>query len=105
MWGGINPHRLFVGVFASDPLIHFEEIFVLLLHSCPAFTLDGCGKVEVNPAAARTDTAPLVANAFGRPRGNVAGGQVAEAGVHPLQVVIALGSRNLIGVASITRLL
>src|SRR5580700_685216 len=51
-----------------------------------------------------TDTAPFVANRLGVARGDIARHQIAEAGIAPLQIVVALVLRNLIGWTLIPRL-
>ena len=72
-------------------------------------SLDGLGEVEVDAAAYAVDlgadAAALVAHVLGLPRGDVAGDQVAEGGVDPLEVVVAvvLGdvARVLVGVLGV----
>ena len=65
----------------------------------PAEPLDRVGEVEVDPEAAGADPAALVADVLRGPGRDVAGHQVAERRVDPLQVVVALGLRDLPWVA------
>ena len=68
--GGVDPHRDLVGVLARDPLVHVEEVVVLLLDAVAAEALDGVGEVEVDPAAHAVDlgadAAALVAHVLRR---------------------------------------
>src|SRR5690606_19359141 len=88
--GGVDAHRDLVRVLPGDALVHVEEVAVLGLHGVAAEALDGVGEVEVHAAAhavdLRADAAALVAHVLGLSRGDVAGYQVAEGGVDPLQV-------------------
>jgi hypothetical protein len=61
----VDPHRHFVGVLTSDPLIHIEEIAVALADHMRAQALDRVGEVEVHAAPARPDAAALVADRLG----------------------------------------
>ena len=92
--GGVDAHRHLVGVLTRDPLVHVEEVVVLLAHRVLAQTLDRVGEVEVDAAAEvadhRAHAATLVADVLGLAGGDVAGDQVAEGGVDPLQVVVAV---------------
>ena len=91
----VDPHRHLVGILVGDALVHLEEIAVLLLDLLPAEPADRLRKVEVDAEPRLAHAAALVADALGGPRGNVARGEVAEARVHALQVIVALGLRNL----------
>src|SRR5205807_461739 len=66
-----------------------------------AEALDGIGEIEIDAASARTDAAAFVTNFLCPARGDVARREVAEAGVLALEVVVALGFRNLIGTARV----
>ena len=84
---GVDAHRLPIGVLGGDPLVHGEQVAVLLLDPVAALPADGVGEVEVDAAAARPDPAAVVAR-----------GEVAEARVLPLQVVVAGVLGDLVGV-------
>jgi len=62
-----------------------------------AETFDRIGKVEINTAPAGAHPAAVVALLLGGAGGDVARGKVAEARIFPLQVIIALYLRYLIG--------
>src|SRR5207244_10350470 len=66
---------------------------------------DGVGEIEVDAAAARTDTLPFVAHFFGAAGGDIPRREIAEARVLALKVVVALVLRNLIGTARVAALL
>ena len=79
-----------VRVLAGDPLVHLEQVPVALADDVLAEAADGVGEVEVHAVLLRPDAAAGVDGPLGRPRGDVAGRQVAEARVQPLEVVVAL---------------
>ncbi len=101
MHGGVDPHRDLVRVLRGDPLVHVEEVAVLVLHGLAAHPGDGVGEVQVDALAAGTDATPLVADVLRGAGGDVAGDEVAEGGVDPLQVVVALGLGDLGGRAGV----
>ena len=86
----VDPHRRLVRVLAGDLGVHVEEVAVLGLDRLAAQPLDRVGEVQVDPEPARADPATLVADVLGRAGGDVAGHQVAERRVDPLQVVVAV---------------
>ena len=84
-----------VRVLAGDPGVHVEEVAVLVASTASATeTRDGVGEVEVDAttevADDRADAATLVADVLGLARGDVARDEVAERGVDPLEVVVAV---------------
>ena len=85
--------------YMSNRLPYCSRIIVL------AEARDGVGEIEVDAAAARADAAALVADLLGRPRSDVARGQVAEARIFALEVVVALRLGNLVGLPLVARLL
>nr|BFE75348.1 hypothetical protein GCM10020092_086490 [Actinoplanes digitatis] len=90
MHGGVDAHRHRVRVLAGDALVHLEEVAVLGLDGLAAQPLDRVGEVEVDAEPAGADAAALVADVLGRAGRDVAGYQVAERRVDPLQVVVAV---------------
>ena len=101
--GRVDPHRHLVRVLRGDPLVHLEEVAVLLRDRPAAQPGDGVGEVEVDALAAGADAAALVADVLGGAGGDVAGHQVAEGGVDALQVVVALVLGDLGGRAGVAR--
>src|SRR5690606_12358025 len=99
--GRVDAHRDLVRVLARDALVHLEQVAVLLLHSLPAEPVDGVAEVEVDAQAAGSDAAALVADVLGGAGGDVTRDQVAEGGVDPLQVVVALVVRDVAGRAGV----
>ena len=93
---GVDAHRALVGVLPRDALVHLEEVAVAFLDLVAAESLDGIGEVEEDPLPAGTDPAPLVAHFLRRSAGDVARRKVAEGGVFPLEVVVALRFRDLL---------
>jgi hypothetical protein len=97
MHGGVDAHRLLVAVFAGDLLIHGEKIAVALGDGLLAELADGLREVEIHTATARADAASVIAGFLGRTGGNVTRGEVAEARVLALEVVIAIRFGDLRG--------
>ena len=62
MDGGINSHRHFVGIFAGDLFIDFEQISVAFANRIFAQTFNCIGKIEIDAASARPNAATFVAN-------------------------------------------
>ena len=93
----IDAHRHLVGVLVGDLLVHLEQVAVTLADGVLAQALDGSGKVQVHAAPARADAAAVVALFLGGAGGDVTRGQVAEARVLALQVVVALLLGDLVG--------
>ncbi len=96
---GVDPHRGLVRVLAGDPGVHVEEVVVLLLDAVAAEALDRGAEVQVDATTyaldRRADAATLVAHVLRGARGDVAGDQVAERRVDPLQVVVAVLLRDV----------
>ena len=92
--GGVDAHGDLVGVLPGDLRVHVEQVAVLLGDRLGAHPLEGVGEVEVDPTAEvadqRADTAALVADVLRLSRRDVAGDEVAERGVDPLEVVVAV---------------
>jgi hypothetical protein len=79
-----------VRVFVGDPLVHLEEVAVALFDDVTSETADGLGEVEVHAVAERANAHVLVDHLLGRPRRDIAGDEIAEGRVAPLEVVVAL---------------
>ena len=92
----INPHRRFVGIFAGDLFVDVEKISVALANRVFAETLDRVGKIEINAASARADAAAFIANFLGRARRDIARREISEARIFSLEIIIALGFRDLV---------
>ena len=93
----VDAHGRLVGVLVGDALIHLEEVPVALLDLGLPEALDGVVKVEVDAAARGADATALVAGLLGGAAGDVPGRQVAEGGILPLQVVVAVVLGDLAG--------
>src|SRR5258708_20922571 len=94
-----------VGILGRDVVVHLEEVAVALFDDLAAETTDGLGEVEIDAPPARPHSPALVAYFLRRARGDVARGEVPEARVLPLQVVIALRLGDLAGVTRVALLL
>ena len=92
---GIDAHRALVGALPGDVLVHLEEVAVALPDGLLAESLDGIGKVEVDAEPARTHTTALVADLLGTTGSNVAGSEIAIAGILTLEVVVTLLLGNI----------
>ena len=88
--GRVDHHRRLIRVFGHDLFIHLEEVAVPGRDLRLAQALDGVGEIEIDRPSGGADALAVVAHALGGPGGDIPGGQVAEAGVHALQVVIPL---------------
>ena len=94
-----------VRILAGDAVVHLEEVAVALADGVLAEALDGFGEVEIDAEAGFADAAAFVADGFGVAGGDVAGDEVAEAGIAAFEVVVALGFGNLVGRALVALLL
>ena len=102
---GVDAHRNPVRVLSGDSLVHLEQVAVLRRHRILAETLDGVGKVEIDPPVAVPHSESLIANRLRGSRCDVPGDQVAKRRVAPLEVVVAFGLGNLVGRAAVALLL
>jgi len=93
--GGVDAHGLLVGIFGGDLFVDFEEIAVALADGGFAEALDGIGEIEIDAETAWADAAAVVGGFFGGAGGDIAWGEVAEAGVFAFEIVIAFGFGDL----------
>ncbi len=93
--GGVDHHRRLPGRVARDPLVHLEQVPVAIRDHVGAAVRDRVAEVEVDGAAGAADAKAVVADDLGRAGGDVAGHEVAEARVALLEVVVALGLRDV----------
>ncbi len=94
--GRVDPHRHLVRILVGDLLVHLEEVAVARAHGVLADPADRVGEIQVDGQLRLADAAALVADRLGGARRDVAGHQVAEARVAPLEVVVALGFGDLL---------
>src|SRR5260221_14042899 len=87
---GINAHRYFVCVLPGNFLVHVEEVAVFFADLRLAHSANGIGEVEIDALAAGANAAAFVADFLGGTRGNVAGHEIAETWITPLEIIIAL---------------
>ena len=66
MHRGVNSHWYFVGIFARDLFVNFEQIAVSFPNRIFAQALDCIREIEIDTAPAGADTAAFVANFLGR---------------------------------------
>ena len=92
--GGVDTHRLLVGVFTSDLLIHGEEVAVTLADFVFTETFDGICKIQIHAQAAGADATSVIALLLGGTAGNIAGCQIPEARVFPFQIIVTVLFRN-----------
>ena len=86
----VDAHWLFVWVFASDALVHLEEVSVTLFYDITPKTVDGICEVEVHAVLLRPNTLTLVDKTLCSTRRDVARRKVAERWVQTLEVVVTL---------------
>ncbi len=96
MNGGVDPHRHFVGVFAGDLFIDFEQISVALPDCMFSQPLDCVGKIEIDAATAWANAPAFVTNFLCRARRNIARRKIAVARIFSLEIIIALVIRDLV---------
>ena len=94
--GRVDPHRHLVRILVGDLLVHLEEVAVARAHGVLADAADRVGEIQVDGQLRLADAAAFVADRLGGARRDVAGHQVAEARVAPLEVVVALGFGDLL---------
>ena len=94
--GGVDAHRHLVGILVGDALIHVEEVAVALANRLLAQAADGFGEVEIDAEAGLPYPVAFVAHRLGVAGGDVAGNEVAEAGIAALEVIIALVFGDLV---------
>src|SRR5690606_27814952 len=90
-----------VRVVARDVAVHLEEVAVAILDYVAPESLDGVAEIEVDADARRSDAASLVDHLLGSTRGDVARGEVAEARIVALEVVVALALGDVVGVTRV----
>ncbi len=95
--GGVDHHRVLVGVHVDNLLVHLEEVAVFLLHHIAAQTLDGVGEVEVDGQTRGPNAVAGIAALLGGAAGDVARHQVAEGRIAALEVVVAVLLGNVEG--------
>ena len=93
---GINAHRCVVGIVAGDLFVDVEKIAVTLADRRFAETRDRVLEIEINAASARADPAAFIADFLGATGRNIARGQIAEARVFALEIIVALGFRDFV---------
>ena len=96
MGSRVDAHRDRVRVLTGDALVHLEQVGVALHHHVASQPPDRVAEVQIDAAPPRADAATLVAHFLGASRCDVTRGEVAEARVQPLQVVVALRLRDLL---------
>jgi hypothetical protein len=97
MHGRVDAHRHLVRILRRDALVHLEQVAVALADPVLAEALDRVGEVEIHAAATRSNAATVVARFLGRARRDIARREIAEAGVLPLEVVVAIGLGDVAG--------
>src|SRR5579864_4318022 len=102
--GRIDAHRDLVGILVGDALVHLEEVAVALANHIDAEAADGIGEIQVDAESGFADAAAFVADGLGIARSDVAGDQVAEAGIAALEIIIAIAFGYLAGRAFVARL-
>ena len=88
--GGVDAHRRLVPALGGDLVVNVEEITVALAH--PVFTeaANRVREIQIHAETGLAGAAALVTHALGGARGDVARGEIAEAGIHPLEIVVAV---------------
>ena len=92
----IDAHWDPIRVLAGDALVHFEQIAVALFDPLASETPERVGKIQVHAEAGLTDAAALVAYGLGVSRRHIARHEVSKTRIAPLEVVVALGFRDLL---------
>ncbi len=99
----VDPHRDLVRVLVGDSLVHLEEVVVPLCDDALPEAADRVGEVEVDAVLERSHTSAGVHFALGRPGSHIPRHQVAEGRVATLQEIVAVGHRDVVGGALVSR--
>src|SRR5437763_14050136 len=90
MDGGVDSHRDFVGVCASDLFVDLKQIPVAFPDGMFSQTLDSVGKIEIDAAPARTNAAAFVANLLCRARRNITRRKIPVTRIFALEIIIEI---------------
>src|SRR3546814_2566818 len=93
------------GGLVGDSRVHVEEVAVALVEGRRAEAADGVREVEVDAVLERADALALVDHRLRVAGGDVAGHEVAERRVLPLEEVVAVGVGDLVGGAGVVAVL
>src|SRR5262245_47322316 len=105
MTRGIDSHRRLVCVFTGDSLVHLKQVAVTLLNDIKPQTPDRVAEIEVNAAPTWADSSAFVANFLCCSRCDVSRGEISISRILALEEVISFINLDLLGRASVTRLL
>ena len=95
--GGVNHHRLLVGIHVGNFLIHLEEVAILTVNPLLTHAVNGILEVQEHAAAGIGNTALVVTSLLSGTGRDIARSQVTERGILALQVVVAVILRNIGG--------
>ena len=101
----VDAHRSPVRVLAGDAVVHLEQVAVPLLYLRAPQPPNRLGKVEEHAVFQRPDAPPAVHLSLRGARCDITWDEVAEGGVLALQVVVAVGLRDLVGRPRVVRVL
>ena len=99
--GRIDPHRLLVWVLTGNPVVHIEQVPVLLGDGIHAVTGDGYLEVKEHTVLQWAYAPALVTHRFGITRRHVTWHQVSKGRVFAFQVVVAFSLGDLGGHACV----
>ncbi len=85
-----------VGIVAGDLFVDVEEVPVTLANRPFTEACDRVLEIEIDAASARADAATFIAHFLRAARGNVARSEVAVARIFALEIIIAIGFRNVV---------
>ena len=92
----VDSHRDAIRILVGDLRVHVEEVAVAGAYHVRAEPANGVGEIEVHGQTAVADAASFVAHRLGVAGRDVARDQIAEARIPPLEVVVAIGLRDLL---------
>ena len=95
MYGREDLHRLFVGIYVGDLLVHVEQVTVTLFDDILAQTLDRGLEIEEHGQPRFVHAEARVTTLFGGTRRHVARHEVTEGRITALQVVVTVLFGNI----------
>src|SRR5436309_1341282 len=92
----VNAHRRLIGIVSSDFFVNVEKVAVTLANRGFTEACDRILEIEIDAAPARADAATFIAHFLRAAGGNVAWSEVAVARIFALEIIIALGLRDIV---------
>src|SRR4030095_4708228 len=92
----VNAHRSMVGIVSGDFFVDIEEVAITLTNRGFTEACDRILEIEIDAASARAYAATFIAHFLRAAGGNVAWSEVAVARIFSLEIIIAIGFRDVV---------